>query len=103
MKKSKYQQYFHCLLFAYYFHMHFGLASSSNYIVIDTVFRGVALIRREVLISMWTPKGTVLIRGQRLFEAQCLLEEIQYMCMNISSLVIRFSYVSDKLLLQTQD
>ena len=52
---------------------------------------------------MWTPKGTVLIRGQRLFEAQCLLEEIQYMCMNISSLVIRFSYVSDKLLLQMQD
>ena len=27
---------------------------------------------------MWIPKGTTLIRGQRLFEAWWLLEEIQY-------------------------
>ena len=32
--------------------------------------------RGEVLISIWIPKSVVLIGGQRLFEAQSLLEEI---------------------------
>ena len=36
-----------------------------------------ALIRGEVLISMWIPKGDALIRGRRLFEVKCLLEEIR--------------------------
>ena len=27
---------------------------------------------------MWAPKRVVFIRGQRLFEAQCLFEEIWY-------------------------
>ena len=27
---------------------------------------------------MWIPKGAALIRGRRLFEARCLLEEIRY-------------------------
>ena len=35
-------------------------------------------IRREALISMWTPKGAALIRGRRLFEDQRLLEEVRY-------------------------
>ena len=41
-------------------------------------FRGVALIRGEVLISIWIPKGDVLVRGQCLFEVKCLLEGIRY-------------------------
>ena len=28
---------------------------------------------------MWIPKGATLIRGRRLFEAWCLLEEIRYL------------------------
>ena len=28
---------------------------------------------------MWIPKGLALIRGQRLFEAPCLLEEIRHL------------------------
>ena len=42
-------------------------------ILISTAFIGAALI------SMWIPKGAVLIRGRRLFEAGRLLEEIQYL------------------------
>ena len=63
MKKSKYQQYFHCLLFAYYFHKHFGLASSSNYIVIDTVFRGVDLLEGRCLFQCGHPKVQCLLEG----------------------------------------
>ena len=41
------------------------------------MFRGVALIRGEAVISMWIPKGVALIREQDLLEAQHLEEEIQ--------------------------
>ena len=27
---------------------------------------------------MWIPRGAALVRGRHLYEAQCLLEEIQY-------------------------
>ena len=48
-------------------------------ILISPRFIGAALIGGEPLISMWIPKGAALIRGQRLFEASCLLEEIRYL------------------------
>ena len=35
------------------------------------------LLERTALISMRIPKGAALIRGQRLFEARRLLEEIR--------------------------
>ena len=37
-----------------------------------------ALVRAETLISMWIPKGAVLIRERHLFEARYLLEKIRY-------------------------
>ena len=46
--------------------------------LITTAFRDAALIRGEVLISMWIPKGAVLIRGWDLFQARRLLEETRY-------------------------
>ena len=48
-------------------------------ILISPGFLGAALIGGEALISMWIPKDTALIRGQRLFETPCLLEEIRYL------------------------
>ena len=45
-------------------------------ILIRPAFLGAVLIRGEALISMWIPKDAALIRGQRLFEARRLLEEI---------------------------
>ena len=48
-------------------------------ILIRPAFLGAVLIRGEALISMWIPKDAALIRGQRLFENPCLLEEIQYL------------------------
>ena len=47
-------------------------------ILISAAFRVAALIREEALISLWITKSAALIRGQRLFEARYLLEEIQY-------------------------
>ena len=48
-------------------------------ILISPGFTGAALIGGEALISMWIPKNVALIRGQRLFETPCLLEEIRYL------------------------
>ena len=48
-------------------------------ILISPAFIGAALIAGEALISMWIPKVAALIRGRRLFEAPCLLEEIRYL------------------------
>ena len=48
-------------------------------ILISPAFIGAALIGGEALISMWIPKDGALIRGQRLFETPCLLEEIRYL------------------------
>ena len=36
------------------------------------------LIRGEALVSMWIPKGAVLVRGQCLFEFWRVLEKIHY-------------------------
>ena len=36
------------------------------------------LIRREALVSMWIPKGEVLVRGQCLFKLRRVLEKIRY-------------------------
>ena len=38
---------------------------------------------------MWIPKGLVLIRGQRLFEAQCLLQEIQHVSLPASRTLLQ--------------
>ena len=51
--------------------MHFGLATSRVCNYSDA-------LRGEALIPMWIPKGAAVFRGQCLFEAQRLLEEIQY-------------------------
>ena len=39
---------------------------------------------------MWIPKGAPLIKGRRLFEAWCLLEEIQY-------LICKYYFIDDEL------
>ena len=39
------------------------MAATIVTILISAVFRGAALTRREALISLWIPKGAVLIRG----------------------------------------
>ena len=38
---------------------------------------------------MWIPKGLVLMRGQRLFEAQCLLQEIQHVSLPASRTLLQ--------------
>ena len=52
MKKSKYQQCFHCFIICILGPMHFGSASSGIIvtILISAVFRGAVLIRGEALI-----------------------------------------------------
>ena len=40
---------------------------------------------------MWIPKGAALIRGLRLFEARCLLEEIQYISKRKKSFTVKYS------------
>ena len=74
MKKSKFQQYFHCFVFGILIPCAFWFSYWQNIvkIPISAAFRG------EALISMWIPKGAVLIRGRHLFEALRLLEEIRY-------------------------
>ena len=47
-------------------------------VLISTVFRGAALIRGRRLFQCGHPKVPLLIRGQRLFDARRLLEEIRY-------------------------
>ena len=42
-------------------------------ILINTTFRGVALIRGEVLISLWIPKGAALIWGPALIRGNKII------------------------------
>ena len=94
MKKSKYQQYFHCFIVcilgphAFWFNFQQNIVN----IPISAVFRSAALIRRKVLISMWIPKSAVLIRGQRLFEVRCLLEEIRYTYITYYCIICTYYY-----------
>ena len=44
-----------------------------------------------MLISIWIPKGTALIRGRRLLEVRCLLDDIWYLLSNCL-----FSYCSQQ-------
>ena len=67
MRKSKYQQYFHCFIFG----VLVPYALWFSYIQ-----RG-GTYQREAFILIWMPKGAALIRGQCLFEARRLLEEIR--------------------------
>ena len=76
MKKSKYQQYFHCFMAfrvgpcAFWF----SFLQIIVTILISAVFRDAALIRREMLISMYIPGGTALIRGRCSFHARQLCQ-----------------------------
>ena len=94
MKKSKYQQYFHCFIVcilgphAFWFNFQQNIVN----IPISAVFGSAALIRRKVLISMWIPKSAVLIRGQRLFEVRCLLEEIRYTYITYYCIICTYYY-----------
>ena len=80
MKKSKYQQYFHCFTactldpYAFWFSLQLNIVTA----LISEIFRGATLIRIEVLISMWIPRGVALIRWRPSFGVRRLLEEIQY-------------------------
>ena len=48
-------------------------------VLISPAFIGAALMRGEVFISMWIPKGVVLIGGRSLLESRSLLEETRYL------------------------
>ena len=63
MKKPKYQQYFHCFIVCILGPYAFWFSFWSNIVIIliNAVFRRAALIGGEALISMWIPKGAVLI------------------------------------------
>ena len=85
MKKSKYQQCFHCFIVYILVHIHFGLVFSRNIVstLISVVFRAAALIR-----------GEVLIRGKRLIQwrypkVRRLLEEIQYLKRRFGRICVR--------------
>ena len=72
MKKSKYQQYFHCftvcilVLYAFQFSYQQNIVTILN----SAAFRGAALIRARRLFQCGYPKV------RPLFETRCLLEEI---------------------------
>ena len=65
--------------FSYYWNMVTILTSSA--------FIGAALIRGEVIISMWITKGAALTRGQR------LLEEIQYIQTHIKMHIYTYIHI----------
>ena len=74
MKKSNYQQYFHCFIVCILIPYAFQFTYQQNIVtfLISATFRGAALIRGRCLFQCGYPKM------QRLFETQCLLEEIRY-------------------------
>ena len=76
MKKSKYQQYFHCLHTSSICILVYLLVEYSNYSNKCRIQR-CGTYQREALISIRISKYAGLIRGQHLFEARWLLEEIQ--------------------------
>ena len=80
MKKYKFQQYF-CFIVSVIGLYAFWFSFSENVVtlLISTTTLNTGLIKGDPLISMWIPKGVLLIRRWRLFEAQCLLEEIRYL------------------------
>ena len=76
MKKKKCQQYFHCFIacilgpYAFWFNI--------VTILISSLFRNAALVRREALFSIWIPKGAALVKSRPLIEAWRVLEQIRY-------------------------
>ena len=57
--------------------MEYGNYSNKRHIQSCGAYQKRGTYQREVLLSMWIPKGATLIRRRRLFTARCLLEEIQ--------------------------
>ena len=65
------------LLFGYQFHAFQLSYQQKNVTILINQRRGA--YQRATLTSVWVSKGAALIRGQRLFEAQHLLEQIQHL------------------------
>ena len=94
MNNSKYQQYLHCFIvcilfpYAFWFSYQYNIVTNlwQRILRCDTYKMGDAY-QREALI--WVHKRAVLIIGQPLFEARCLLEKIWY-----SGIVAGISYIS---------
>ena len=73
MKKSKYQQYFHCFIVCIISLNVFWFSYQQNIVTIlrSTVFRGAALLEGGAYFNV-EPEGAALMRGW------CLIQEIRY-------------------------
>ena len=78
MKKYKFKQYFRCFVVGILVPYAFWFSYQQNIVTIpiSTPFRGGVLIRGEVLISMWIPKGAMLIGGPALIRGNTVFPKV---------------------------